>query len=1060
MASVRQENIQVNVEVNGKRAGATISELERNLRAVRRELNQLPPGSEEFVKKSEEFKKINDELKSIKGEAFGVKSALSQLTPLAGALSAAFVASKVVGFFKDSSAAAKEFEVSMSQLKSLTGATAEELEFYAEQAADIGATTTLSASQAVEAFTLMGGAMPKLMESKEGLAAVTREAVTLSEAAGITLPEAAQALSSVMNQFNMEGEEANRIINALAAGSQAGAAEIPDLTAAVDKAGLTAKNFNVSLEESVGMVEVLSTANLKGAEAGTALRNVLLTMSTVKALPEKAQKELQRFGVDLDVVSDKTIPVADRMRELSKIAGDSTAMFRVFGKENINAGATLLQNIDVFEEMTEAVTGTNTAVEQAAINTDNLQGDLAGLSSIIESIQIGIGTHLNKAVRAIVQSLTAFLFIVRETPKFLKENKDLFIALGIALVTFNTATIASTASTIANIAAEKGRAIALQASAVAQRLLNAAMTANPIGLVVKAIGLLVGAFVVWYNRSEQVRASIAGLFAAAVQVFENLKNAALQYLGGVGDILVGIFTLDVDKIKSGFSSAFEGVKDLYTGAGEGVADAYNKGYDDKIESERQARLAKEAEAQEESKDQAIAALELQMEEELEVQSEGNENLKKAREKYHQDMLAASKAIEDLRVSLIEDSFDREIAKLELETSRKIAALVGTPEQIAEQQALLEEQLIRGTEEIEAKRAEAEKAARQRTFDERMEEEAEREEMEMLMIEERFLLALETEQERQDAMYELELAALERRAEMIRQFHGEDSIEYARATNEILRLNKERNDQLLENERRTQELKAAIESAGFDTSKSFLKMGIDLMGQDEEARKKNANKIKAFQMGEISISLIKEVQSIWAGAAQLGPIAGPIMGAIQTGIAIARGALAIGKVSSQKFRLGGWLRGARYALGGIVRGPKHEAGGIPFFNPSSGTIDEMEGDEIILTSGVSRDPRLRAVASMINVAAGGRMFEAGGPINPYRAAADAVLTGGSTPEAMQQGQQQEATNQSNQELLAEVRGLRGDVQNLNTRFKAYIVYSELEDAQSEVAAVRDDASIQA
>src|SRR5690606_25574699 len=369
----------------------------------------------------------------------------------------------------------------------------------------------------------------------------------------------------------------------------------------------------------------------------------------------------------------------------------------------------------------------------------------------------------------------------------------------------------------------------------------------------------------------------------------------LPRLGGVGDMLVGSFTIHVDKIKSGFSSAFEGVKDLYTGAGAGVADAYNKGYDDKIESERQARLAKEAEAQEESKDQAIAALELQMEEEVDVQSVGNENLRKAREKYHQDMLAASKAIEDLRVSLIEDSFDREIAKLELETSRKIAALVGTPEQIAEQQALLEEQLIRGTEEIEAKRAEAEKAARQRTFDERMEEEAEREEMEMLMIEERFLLALETEQERQDAMYELELAALERRAEMIRQFHGEDSIEYARATNEILRLNKERNDQLLENERRTQELKAAIESAGFDTSKSFLKMGIDLMGQDEEARKKNANKIKAFQMGEISISLIKEVQSIWAGAAQLGPIAGPIMGAIQTGIAIARGALAIGKV---------------------------------------------------------------------------------------------------------------------------------------------------------------------
>ena len=58
----------------------------------------------------------------------------------------------------------------------------------------------------------------------------------------------------------------------------------------------------------------------------------------------------------------------------------------------------------------------------------------------------------------------------------------------------------------------------------------------------------------------------------------------------------------------------------------------------------------------------------------------------------------------------------------------------------------------------------------------------------------------------------------------------------------------------------------------------------------------------------------------------------------------------------------------------MRGPSHRQGGIPI---------EAEGDEIILTKGVYRNPVLRSMASQINYAAGGRKFEAGGPVNPLR-----------------------------------------------------------------------------
>ena len=302
-----------------------------------------------------------------------------------GSAAAAFAT--IAAGFKSAIDANREFEKSLSSLSSITGAVGEDLEYYKQQAEDIGMTTTLSASQAVEAFKLMGSAAPELLKNREALAATTREAVTLAEAAGIELPQATQALASTMAQFNLPATEANRIINALAAGSKVGSTEIPQLTEAMDKAGLTAKNFNVSVEESVAAIEVLGKANIKGAEAGTALRNVLLTMSTVEALPPMAQEQMEKFGVDLSVVADKSIPVQERMQELAKITGDATAMVKVFGKENVNAAGALLQNIDLFEEYTAGVTGTNTAMEQASVNVDNLDGDVKSLSSVMDVSQ-------------------------------------------------------------------------------------------------------------------------------------------------------------------------------------------------------------------------------------------------------------------------------------------------------------------------------------------------------------------------------------------------------------------------------------------------------------------------------------------------------------------------------------------------------------------------------------------------------------------------------------------------------------------------------------------------
>lgn len=409
-----------NIFIDGSQAGNTLKQIEADVKKLNNEIRQLPRNSDAYKSKLQELgtasaalKKHRQDINAVSDSYLPAKNNFKSL--ISGALPFAGVAGLITAGVQGVTAAIgswyrnnKEMEKSLSTLKSITGASASDIQFYEEKAKEMGRTTTLSAIQAVEAFKLIGSARPDLLKDKEALAAVTKEAVVLSEAAGMELAPAAQALASTMNQFGLGAESSKRIINALAAGSVAGAAEIEDLTATIDRSGTVMKSYNVSVEEGVALAELLSEKNLKGAEAGTQLRNVLLQMSTAKALDDKALAEMEKFGVNLDLVMDKSVPFNQRLKEMSKISGDQTALLRVFGKENIVVGQTILQNVDHFSELTDAVTGTNTAYVQAAINNDNLDGDLKKLSSAWEGLTLSTSAA-QSPMREVVQIGTEVL---------------------------------------------------------------------------------------------------------------------------------------------------------------------------------------------------------------------------------------------------------------------------------------------------------------------------------------------------------------------------------------------------------------------------------------------------------------------------------------------------------------------------------------------------------------------------------------------------------------------------------------------------------------------------
>lgn len=284
----------------------------------------------------------------------------------------------------------REYGQALSDLSAITGATGTQLKTLDEAAQEMGRSTEYSATQAVEALKLMASAKPELLQTADGLTAATKSALTLAQAAGSTLPDATRTLALSLNQFGAGAQEADRYINVLAAGAKFGSSEIVDTAAAIKNGGVAAAQAGVGFETLNAAIQVLAEREIKGGEAGTALRNVIL------ALEKGTDKTLKPSVVGL----------SGALENLSKKNLSTAQAVKLFGVENINAASVLVDNRSKLDALTLSLTGTQTAHEQAAIRVNNLNGDVMGLTSAFEGLILKVGESGNGPLRSGIQSIT------------------------------------------------------------------------------------------------------------------------------------------------------------------------------------------------------------------------------------------------------------------------------------------------------------------------------------------------------------------------------------------------------------------------------------------------------------------------------------------------------------------------------------------------------------------------------------------------------------------------------------------------------------------------------
>lgn len=269
---------------------------------------------------------------------------------------------------------AKQFEKSVSELSSLTGMTGAALDDLKAKAIDLGGSTTQSASQVVDAYKLIGSQKPELLGNAKALNDVTKAAITLAEASGNDVRSSATALTASLNIMGEGADQAQRYINVLAAASQAGSVDIQGLTDIIFKSGQAASMNKLSFEEFIAVAEAIGPKFGTAAEAGTALNTMLLKLETQTN----------------DKYKPSVVGLQQALNNLSEANMTAAQKTKLVTENGFKALEAILANTSAVGDLQDKITGTNTAIEQAKINTDNLDGALKNLESKWERLNLTI----------------------------------------------------------------------------------------------------------------------------------------------------------------------------------------------------------------------------------------------------------------------------------------------------------------------------------------------------------------------------------------------------------------------------------------------------------------------------------------------------------------------------------------------------------------------------------------------------------------------------------------------------------------------------------------------
>lgn len=427
---------------------------------------------------------------------------------------------------------AGDFQEKINVMGAVTGASGDQLEALRKKALALGDDLKLpntSASDAADAMTELakgGLSVKQVMEASTGT-------IQLATAAQTDNATAAQIQARALKAFNLDGTKAGKVADLMANAANASTAEITDLALGYQQASAVFHSSGQNIDTLTTAITEMADAGISGSDAGTSLRTM---MSRLNPQTKKAKAEFKELGINVFDAQGHYKSMRDIIGEfhgaLSKLNPKQKqhALYTIFGSDAIRAANIVLDGgVKKYDAYHKKIERTGTAQKMAQAHTKGFNGALQGFVSELQTAAINIGTLFLPVMTKWIRRLSEAAHWMSTHPKLIKVLAVVLGTLAVAMVTltgfykaymsiqrlvkfyqelYKGSLIATRIQLWAMTAAEKIRAGVTKASAAAQWLLNAAMDANPIALVVIAIVALIAVFIILYKKSGTFREMI------------------------------------------------------------------------------------------------------------------------------------------------------------------------------------------------------------------------------------------------------------------------------------------------------------------------------------------------------------------------------------------------------------------------------------------------------------------------------------------------------------------------------------------------------------------------
>jgi len=884
---LKKSTVQVGVEINGKKAGATFIKLINEVETLEQSIKNLTPGQEKYNAKLKELNALNEQLKLVKPTYSMLKAQQRNLLASITKLN-----KEDKDYIKNKEMLEKKLGKVELKLKS-TNKTYGEL-----KGSVIGLKKQLNqlepgSAKFIETLKKLDGARSELNKAdkqinqisnslkkgeqngnllRKGLKLLGPVIVATFSIAAIksffsNIFDGVQKLALINTKFNQVFGEASSVVEA--------SAEMMSTSI-----GLTRNQYKGLATDIGDLLVPMGFQRAESAKLSTDLVNLSGALSAWTG-GQKTSKDVS------DILAKALLGEREQLKTLGISIKEADIKSALLAKGWSKLTGKALEQAKAMVTLELITNKSKDAQESFKKNSEDLIQTKARVSAQIKNV----GESLSKyflplfqkgflLIEKFIGGLISFGLALAAIPKFIKENRVTILALLTALTALNYQLLLSEGRTLALAAAQKGQAIITKGLAIAQRALNLVMKANPIGLVVTAISLLIAGLSIAYKKSEKFRAVMDGLKEVGITFFNVFKDGLKAFADGWDAIKKGHFVEGMKKIGEGLVKT--NPIGIAFAEGKKLGDAYNNGYAVSLEktrlNEEEAFAKKAAKLQEKGKEagentgQAIIdGINKKLDENAVNVSDVSTKTKKAKSTPVTATTSTDKGSELGPFTFV---------KLQVDNVKKY---------IADQFKLVEDA---GGEKLDE-------------------------------LEKQFLEGALVEEAYQEEKLLQQESNLQAELDLMRQFGAEETKEFRKKELEKLKVQKQLSDQRQAQAKREADIKRALIEMGKDTLKQSLQFGIELLSKDEKAKKKYGSKIKALQIGLVAINVATEISGIWKNANlnhlnSLIPGWGIAFASIQTGLALGRAALQTSKIANTKLYTGGYTGpGGKYEPAGIV-----------------------------------------------------------------------------------------------------------------------------------------------